>query len=253
MPELITPPADATDSADDMIASLLMGEEVEEKPVAAPEMDAATDQADEPEKAEEVSAEEPEKDELDYGMKVPITGGEPVTLGELKDAWQNKQAALQEIQDRENTVLRKSQDIEQLLSFVEQLPAGALETAQQRRQQMYQAEMQKLTTAIPALATAEGAREVVATLAEVAKDYGISEAELKMVMDSRYIKWMYDAARQAKAVREARSNVKPLRAEQPKAQSTSKTSEIDVLMAKAKSGGESDQLAAISALISKRA
>jgi hypothetical protein len=247
MPDLdTTTPSVMTDSTDD-VAALLMGTDT---PAPEQETEQALDTAAEAEKLGEGSAETPEKDALDYGMKVPITGGEPVTLGELKDAWQNKQAAMLEVQDRENAILRKSQDIEQLMSFMDQLPQGALELAKQRREAMYATELPKLAAAIPGINTAEGAREVVAVMAEAAKDYGISEEELRMVMDSRYIKWMYDAARQAKAIREAKQNVKPLRADQPKAQNASKSSEIELLTARAKtSRNTADEARAVDALL----
>jgi hypothetical protein len=248
MQDSITPNPLVTDPALDAVTSLLMGEE---QPAEAPEVEPVAEQAAEPEVAEEAATEaKPEEAALDYGMKVPIKGGEPVTLGELKDAWQNQQASLLEVQDRENAILRKSQDIEQLLSFIDELPQGALELAKQRRQAMYAAEMPKLAAAIPGINTAEGAREVVKVMAEAAKDYGISEDELRMVMDSRFIKWMYDASRQAKAVREARNNVKPLRSDQPKAQHAATSSETELSVARAKqTGSKADQTRAIDQLL----
>lgn len=246
MQDLDTTTPSQTDTVD-AVSALLMGQD---EPAPEQETEPVQEQAAEPEKAEEGSTDEPEKVEIDYGMKVPITGGEPVTLGELKDAWQNKQAALLEVQDRENAILRKSQDIEQLMSFMDQLPPGAVELAKQRREAMYAQELPKLAAAIPGINTAEGAREVVSIMAEAAKDYGISEDELRMVMDSRYIKWMYDAARQAKAIREAKQNVKPLRSDQPKAQSAAKSSEIELLTAKAKrSRNTVDEARAVDALL----
>lgn len=251
MPDLDTTTPLVSDPTLDAVSALIMGEEPStENAVAQAEMPAPTDPAAEAEKPEEAAPEAPEKDALDYGMKVPMTGGEPVTLGELKDHYQNHQAALLAVQDRENAILRQTQDVEQLMAFLDQLPPGAVDVAKQRRVDMYQHEMAKLSKAIPEIGTAEGAREVVKVLAEAAKDYGISEAELKQVMDSRYIKWMYDAARQAKAVREARNNVKPLRSDQPKAQHAANSSEIDISIGKAKqTGSQADVLRAVDALI----
>jgi hypothetical protein len=235
----------ATASQVDQIAALLMGEPEPPKKEPAPvsaEMPDDGAQATEAEKPEAVAPDAPEKDAVDYGMQVPITGGEPVTLGVLKDHYQNHQAAMLEVQDRENVILRKSQDIEQLMSFLDELPPAAVELAKARRQAVYAAEMPKLAAAIPGINTAEGAREVVKVMAEAAKDYGISEDELRMVMDSRYIKWMYDAARQTKAIREARNNVKPLRSDQPKAQHAAATSELSALTAKAKQTGKAQDV-----------
>ena len=242
----------------DQISSLLLGDQdgqpepSAETPQAEGETPAAEEPAAEPEKDEPAATDQPEKAEVDYGMLIPITGGEPVTLGELKDAWQNHQSAMLDVQDRENSVLRKTQDFEQLLSFVDQLPPAAIQVAEERRKAMYAREMPKLAAAIPEFATAEGAREVVKVLAEAAKGYGISEAELGMVMDSRYIKWMYDAARREKAIREARSNVKPLRSAPPAATPAVETSKstLQRLTEKAKqTRSADDQTAAIDALI----
>jgi hypothetical protein len=252
-------PLDAPSQGElEQIAGLLFGEpEAQpepsaETPPAEGEKPAAEDTADGPEKDEPAAIDQPEKAEVDYGMLIPITGGEPVTLGELKDAWQNHQAAMLDVQDRENSVLRQTQDFEQLLSFLDQLPPAAIEVAKQRRKAMYAREMPKLAAAIPEFATAEGAREVVKVLAEAAKGYGITEAEIGMVMDSRYIKWMYDAARREKAIREARNNVKPLRSATPQAAQVATThqSTLQRLTEKAKqTRSADDQTAAIDALI----
>jgi hypothetical protein len=242
----------------DQIASLLFGEPdaqpepSAETPPAEGETPAAEDPADGPEKDEPDAIDQPEKAEVDYGMLIPITGGEPVTLGELKDAWQNHQAAMLDVQDRENAVLRKTQDFEQLLSFLDQLPPAAIEIAEKRRKAMYAREMPKLAAAIPGFETAEGAREVIKVMAEAAKQYGISEDELGMVMDSRYIKWMYDAAKREKAIRDARNNVKPLRSATPQATPVAAThqSTLQRLTEKAKrTRSADDQTAAIDALI----
>lgn len=249
MPDLMT----SSDEQVDQITALLTGKELPEQ---KPEVAAVPDEAPaaEPEVAEEGSTEAPEADALDYGLKVPIKGGEPVTLGELKDAYQDKQTALLEVQDRENSLLRKAQDVEQLLSFIDELPPAAIEAAKQRRAAMYAQELPKLTAAIPGINTAEGAREVVKIMAEAAKDYGIAEDELRMVMDSRFIKWMYDSARQSKAIREARQNVKPLRSDAPKAQHAAKSSETELLISKAKqSRSSADKDLAISALLLRSA
>lgn len=207
----------------EQVNQLLMGEDRAEVRDDQPE-DAA-----QPEKEEEQqTTEEPEKAELDYGMKVPITGGDPVTLGELKDAWQQQHIRTQELIEREQGISKQVQHLEYLAQFFDDLPAPVM---QERKQQalQYAAEQERLLhEAVPSTRTPDGAKEFLDRVASVAEQYGVERGRVHAGMDSAVLRMAYDYARLQEAVKAARANVKPLRADQPRAAQAATTKPSDV-------------------------
>jgi organic radical activating enzyme len=225
-----------------------------EKPAGEPEKAQEptpdTVQEQEPEKAEEPVKVAEKPDTLDYSIKVPITGGEPVTLGELKDAYQSTQAATLELVERENKVMSQLEKAQTLLSYISELPPHIVEAAKAEVTQDYESQMTKLGNILPDVKTAEGTRQVRAALYTLGEEYGIPNRVVDGIKDALTIKMMYDYARLKQSVKAARDNVKPLRSESPRAGSASKQSETDLLISKAKTTrSDADQLKAIDALL----
>lgn len=192
----------------------------------------------------------PEVHEVNYDQMIPITGGEPVSLGALKDAYQQRQSSNLELIDRENKVLRDMEKQQMLLSYVQQLPPHIAEAAQAEAARDYEREMNLLHTSIPEAKTPEGFRAVRDSLYSLAKEYGLPTQAVDSIKDAVTIKMMHDYARLKQSVKAARDNVKPLRAENVKGQSASRQSDTDVLMAKARqSRSGEDQLRAIDSLL----
>jgi hypothetical protein len=233
------------------VSSLLSGEPEKAKPEAPEKDHAEGEEAAEPEK-EPAAADEPEKDEVDYGMKVPITGGEPVTLGELKDLYQGRHAAQLELIERENGVLREMEKSAMLLQYVHDLPEHVREAASQQAVADYQREMQTLVSIVPELKTEEGSRAVKDAIYSLAAEYGVQRRDIDQIKHAVTVKMLYDFARLRGDIRAAKANVKPLRSTEPagKRPSSSHQPEAQQLAARAKQTRNSgDELAAIESLL----
>jgi hypothetical protein len=259
MPELQTQPApETTASQVDQISSLLSGKNLPEKAgsAAAPEKDEGG--------AEKLTVSEPEgaaaegvpsePDHLDYGMRVPISGGEPVTLGELKDAYQGRQKSLLELQERENTVMLETERSKELLRYVSDLPPHIQEAAKAEAMQDNQREMEKLVRVLPEAGTKEGIIGLRKAVYSLAQEYGVSPDQVNRVRDATTIKMMFDFARLRASIKDAKANVRPIRGEQPKAHQTSVVvNKTQTLIDKAKrSRNAGDQQAAIQALLGSK-
>jgi small-conductance mechanosensitive channel len=240
MPDL-NEPTPSTDEIE-QITSLLSGEEPEKAPEAA-----------EPEKEEEAATEEAaEESALDYGMEVPMTNGEKVTLGKLKDAWQARDTAMLEMTERENSVLRETEKAVQLLQYVEQLPPELRAQAAKQADLDYQREMKTLATILPEATKPEGAAEIREGLYALADEYGLPRGSVDQIKSAVTIKMMWDFARLKASIKAAKANVKPLRADSPKAVAGVPASKSDLQAAidKAKhSRNTQDEAKAIDALL----
>lgn len=229
----------------DQISELLLGKEA--APPAIRDDDVA------PEKdPEAVVPDAPEKEAIDYGMKVPMTGGDPVTLGELKDAYQAQAATRLDLQERENKVFQASEEARTLLSYIQDLPPHVLEAAKQDAARDFQRETAVLTDSIPELKTQAGAREVKDRLYSLAAEYGVPKHLVDGIKDATTIKMMHDYALLKQAVKNSRANIKPLRSDTAKAVRTTSTStsETDAAIARAKqTRSQHDQITAIDKLL----
>ena len=233
------------------VMSLLSGEP-EKAETPAPEKDETPEAVTaEPEKAEDGN-DAPEKDAIDYGMQVPITGGEPVTLGELKDLYQNQNAAKLELIERENSVLRQLEKSSMLLQYVDQLPDHIKQAAQQQAVVDYQQQMSILMDTIPEARTPEGAQAMRAAIYGLAAEYGVARRDVDQIKNAVTIKMMHDFARLKAGIKAAKDNVKPLRSTDPKAAQgvVKPTSELQQLTAQAKrTRNPQDEAAAVAALL----
>lgn len=227
------------------VSALLSGEEPAQSGDAH-----VPESADTPE-TEQVEA-EPERADIDYGMKVPISGGDPVTLGELKDAWQSQQTAKLELIERENAIMREREQANLLLSYIEDLPPQVVEAAKSKAVHDYQQQLAILHEAVPESRTPEGSKLMKEAIYRLADEYSVPHQAIDQVKDAVTIKMMYDFARLKDAVKAAKSNVKPLRADQPKAAAAAKPNLSDTQRAierARQTGSKQDAAAAVEQLI----
>ena len=235
------------------VMSLLAGEpEKAETPVPEKAETPADEVTAEPEKEEVAAEDAPEKDAIDYGMQVPITGGEPVTLGELKDLYQNQNAAKLELIERENSVLRQLEKSSMLLQYVDQLPDHIKQAAQQQAVVDYQAQMSILMDTIPEARTPEGAQAMRTAIYGLAAEYGVARRDVDQIKNAVTIKVMHDFARLKAGIKAAKDNVKPLRSTDPKPVQgrATPTSELSQLTAQAKrTRNPQDEANAVAALL----
>lgn len=233
------------------VMSLLSGEP-EKAETPAPEKDETPEEVTaEPEKAEDGN-DAPEKDAIDYGMQVPITGGEPVTLGELKDLYQNQQAAKLELIERENTMFRAVEQSSELLNYVAQLPPQVVQAAQANIANEHRKQAGILSEILPEVRTDAGVKAVRDALLELGAEYNLQPHDIDQIKNAVTIKMMHDFARLKAGIKAAKENVKPLRSTDPKpvAGVTKPTSELQQLSAKAKqTRNPQDEAAAVAALL----
>lgn len=247
MQELITDEEQLSEL--DQIDGLLRGDVVE-TPEETADIEAV--EADEVETLEE-SAEEPEKEEkekLDYGMQVPMPDGEPVSLGELKDFYQQQSQHKLDMVERENVAMRKQEAAELLLSYVQDLPPHVAQAAQEQAAQDYTNGLSRLNDMIPDTKTADGMQRVKDNVYAIADEYGLGKQWADRIQDPVAIKMLNDYAALKATIKQAKSNVKPIKAKQPKQTAKPiKQSDLDAVISKAKATGHShDQQAAIEML-----
>ena len=228
----------------DQVEDLLAGKELpspEGGEAAEPTGDSETD-----EEAPEVEI----PDGVDYEQEVTMSDGSKLTLGALKDAYQNQQTQTLEIQERENAVMAQMAEMQELSQYT-QLPPDKVAMIRQRQEQ-YMAEQHGLMlTAIPAFKDQAVFAEAKKGIEGLAAEYGIQDTVAK-VTDHRVVKLLHDFATLRQGIRAAKDNVKPLRSSDPKAHSKP-AGKINAATAAAqlaaKTGSKGDQMAAIDALL----
>jgi len=246
------PVIDETEAVEQLLNPTPAEPEKAEEPAAPEKGEAGDANADTPEKGEGSDAEAPEKDGLDYGMKVPITGGDPVTLGDLKDAYQSQKSSQLELIERENSILRDREQANMLLSYVADLPEHVKQAAAQQAVVDYRQQMAILTEAIPEARTPEGAAHMKDVIYALTAEYGVARRDVDQIKNAVTVKMLYDFARLRADIKAARANVKPLRSETPKAtQAAQQTSNpVQRAIDRAKQTRNSgDETAAIDALL----
>lgn len=206
-----------------------------------------------PEEAPDADAPEIEgKPAIDYAAKVPMPNGDPISVGELKDYYQQQQQHKLDMIERENAVVREKDQASLLLSYVDNLPPEIAEAAKMRAVTDYRRELEILHASIPESTTPEGAAKMKSSLYALADSYGVPHRAIDQIRDATTIKMMYDYARLREGIREAKEKVKPLRAADtpgqraPRQQGNELQSKID----RAKTTRNSaDELAAVDALL----
>ena len=241
---------------------------IESAPDTSPEMDAfqqveellnPTEESavEEPVRDDETSEEpleaEPEaemQDGIDYSVEVPMSDGSKVKLGELKDHYQDAQRHVLELQERENAVMAKYNEVNELAQYT-QLPPQQLETIRRQQQDYLQQEHQKMLAAIPELADQAQFVKVKEGIYNLAAEYGITDL-VSQVTDHRVVKMLNDFSKLRNSIKAAKDNVKPLRSKEPKASNKAggKADAATNAINRAKETGRTgDQIAAINALL----
>jgi hypothetical protein len=230
--------ADALDQIDDLL------NEPEGVQAAEPTGDSDTEE----EGTEETQEETP--DGVDYDLAVPIANGDPVTLGQLKDHWQDSQKNIVELQERENAVMQQMNELQEMSQYT-QLPPEKLAVIKQQQEQYLAKEHSLMLEAIPAFKDQTAFVEAKKGIDALATEYGIQE-QIANVSDHRIVKMLHDFATLKSNIKSAANNVKPLRSKTPQSRNKA-AGKVDAATAAqlraAKTGNPQDQLAAIDALL----
>jgi len=206
----------------------------------------------EPEVTEPQETEEEEEVAVDYTLEVPIVNGEKLTVGELKDYYQAQQKAQTDFIDRENKMMKQYEEVRQLTEQLGVVPPQAIEHARHQLQETVKQEFQAMLDVIPQWKDAVEFSKGRDAIYDLAKSYGI-ERDIGKVVDHRVIKMLFDYSRLRGDIKSAKEQVKPLPSKNdPKgnpAKYQSKQDELNKTIAIAKSGSQSQKLAAIDSLL----
>lgn len=193
-----------------------------------------------------------------YNLTIPTGDGEAVKLGDLKDAWQNRQAEAREtakraeaLDQRESAAIASEQF---LVTFAEDLAKTASPQAMQglvqQHQQRLHGEQIRLLAAMPELRDPETLDRFKGQLVETLGRYGIAE-DSPALNDHRVVLMVRDLMR-SKARLDKLLAFEPDKAppRQAKArQNDGEGTRRAQLMNRAKTGSTEDKVAAISALL----
>lgn len=235
----------------EQVEALLRGEDLNPPEKAKPEESGDADpdatQAPAPE-AEPEKVEDPEPDGIDYAQKIPMPNGEPLTLGELKDFYQQHDQKVVELMERENRVMQQYDELQQMTQYL-QLPEPVRAEIAERQRGYLQEQHGLMLQAIPEwkdqAAFEKGRTEIFA----LGKEYGV---DLSKVTDHKVVKMLKDFATLKNAIKSARASVKQVKQPEPKAipRTSAPASAVDQAVAKAKqTGNKADQAAAVDLLL----
>jgi len=210
---------------------------------------------DEPEREQEaapdgdVEAEE-EAPGVDYSLDVPMTDGTKVKLGELKDHYQQYQSKLLEFSERENALMSKYQQVQDMAQYAQNIPPEKLQEIQQHQRQYLEQQHNLMLEAMPEFKDANTFKTAKDSIFAMAKEYGVEDV-IGQVTDHRIVKMLRDYAQLREGIRAAKGAVKPIRSTEPKGQKApaGKPDAFAQAAARAKETGHPrDQIAAVSAL-----
>lgn len=196
-----------------------------------------------------------------YNIAVPMAdGGEPMTIGQLKDGVQSFRQERETFETnritQESEILRARQELQQLVQVIgpDNLKPEALELMRGQQTQYLQEQQRALLAMRPEWAEPEKAKAAQAEIAGALESYGFTPAERERIADARLIKAFHDLAVYSKRIAaanermsELRSNAKPAAPRGRKAEKPSDASKI-INQAKAATS-DSDKAGAVAALI----
>lgn len=245
------PATNDTRTAEQKVADLLQGKEPEREPptpAAGGDTEPGAEPTPEPE-AEQAKGEEEKPDAVDYKLPIPLSDGTKITLGELKDHYQAHAQNLNALIERENQVMAKYGELQEMAQYL-QLPPEVQQQIAQRQRAHLQQEHGLMIGAIPEWKDAGAFERGRAAIFEMGQEYGV---DLSKVTDHKVVKMLHDFARLRSAIKTAKANVKPVRAQEPKpAPSKAPGGNPDLqtaIQAAKRTGNHNDQVAAVDLLL----
>ena len=241
---------DAAGQVDELLAEALGGQlpDTGETPTAEPEADREEETGND-DAEPEMEAEGDETPEIDYDLELEIPlpdGAQPIKLGELKDAYVEQQRNQVALTERENAVMRKYDEINQVMQVVGEIPPELQEQARQMHAAQMQSEHNPQMQAIPEMDTRDGFIRVKEAVLPVLNDYGVTAEQAAMITDHRVIKMAYDLSKQRAAQETAKQAVEKAKpAKMPKGKRVmpaGKKSQIEKLYNAARANPRNEQL-----------
>jgi hypothetical protein len=161
-----------------------------------------------------------DKNAIDYEKEIPMPNGEHVTIGALKDLWQQQANVQLEITERENTMIANARQLEKLIEWTDAIPPEYKEQVIAFKQQELAQEHNKMLKAIPEWNdrnTYELGRQGIFNLAQ---EYDMVDL-VSNLTDHRAIKLLNDYAKLKASLKAVTQQVKKV--EKPVAKPVVKT------------------------------
>lgn len=239
----------------EQIENLLSGKKPPEKAPAATEpggdpkpaeLDGGTPEL-EPETDE--GQEQQEKGGIDYAQEVPLSNGEKLSIGALKDFYQGHAQKELALIERENKVMAQFTEMQELGQYM-QLPEEQRQRIAQQQGQYLREQHQAMLEAIPEWKEQTTFERDRGRIFDLGKEYGV---DLSRITDHRAVKMLNDYARLRASIREAKASIKPVKGKEPVApvrQPSNRGTELQQRIDTAKrTGNVADQVHAVDALL----
>ena len=207
--------AEASQGAESASESEAAGgiDDIEESAQSAESDNAGAEAA---EKAEESEAEKSEDEQqidsetIDYETAIPLSAeGETLTVGELKDHWENRVNEQAAFDDERRELQDDRIGLAEVVEMIEpHLPPAVIEKIKAQRSQSLGKENAKLLAAFPEWKDPQVKQAARDSMRELCEFYGVSEREFETVGDHRIIRILADYA---KLRRVARDKITPVR------------------------------------------
>lgn len=189
-------------SESEAIEALLDGENVEQ----GANLEAENEEA-EPEQAEleesEQKAEDSEKSGIDYDQKIPMPNGESVSIGELKDAWQQQTDKTLEFIERENALKSEMSLLHSVAESLEGLPAEQKQQLIESRKAEVDRENKLVMQVIPEWSNPETLKADYQNIMDLAASYGAVDS-VKAVFDHKLVNILNDYAKIRASIKKSR-------------------------------------------------
>lgn len=236
----------------EQIDDLLQGKPVTpEKAPAAPEPggDANKGEQQQQPESEAETTEEEDTSGIDYGKEVPLSNGEKMSIGALKDFYQGHAQRELAMVERENRVMGQYAELQEMSQYL-QLPEGARERIAQQQGQYLREQHTAMLEAIPEWKDQAVFERSRGQIFELGKEYGV---DLSRVTDHRVVKMLHDYAKLRGQIKAAKINTKPVKSSDPKSPvqaPANKGGELQQRIDRAKqTGNMADQILAVDALL----
>ncbi|MGI9308549.1 MAG: hypothetical protein ACR2P6_04755 [Gammaproteobacteria bacterium] len=211
---------------------------------------------------EQDEAPEPEPGAIDYDMEVPMPdGAESVTIGQLKDHYQ-QHGELQQERDswedqrsqQQGELMATRQQLLDLANLMGDIKPEVVEHIQGMQAQEQEQQAALLLQVFPEWTDADKKAGARTRHLSTVKEYGFSEFEYGSINDHRIIRLLHDLTRYRERAQAGEARREQIKAELPKGQKTQSRKQTPAqqkaaMVKRAIGGTEQDKMAAISSLI----
>lgn len=216
--------------------------------------DQTDDNADDNDGQDDGDGDEPADDKPEdiYAKEITLADNTKMSVGALKDFYQQQAIRELDLVERENLLIGKMEENAAIAEALNVIPESIRERVKQERQAVYGREYGKIMSMIPAWKDRGVYEADRVAIYDMAKEYGLEEM-FSGIVDARAVKFLYDTANLRKRIKAAGTLIKQQHRDKPKPghkpnQQTQGNRQAQ-LLAKAKTGTQEDKFKAIDNLL----